>query len=137
MLLPGYSIESELHRGRRRVVCRARREADGARVILKALLAEYPTPAETASLRREFEILQSLHLPGVARAEALEQHDDRLFLILASAGDTTLKRLVAAGPLALPDILSYAIDLAAALAGLHRAGVVHKDVNANNVVVDS
>ena len=102
MRLPGYALDAELYRGRKRVVWRGRREADGAAVIVKAFADEFPSPADTASLRREYEILRSLSVPGAARALALESHRDRLVLILEDAGDSTLKALSARGPLDLP-----------------------------------
>ncbi|MEP7176379.1 MAG: hypothetical protein ABI860_07495 [Gemmatimonadales bacterium] len=42
--VPGYSLAEEIHRGRKRVVYRAVRDRDGAHVILKTLLDDYPSP---------------------------------------------------------------------------------------------
>ena len=136
MDLPGYIVDSELHRGRKRVVYRARRGSDGASLILKAFADEFPSPADTASLRREYQILQSLPLPGSARPLALETYRDRVILVLEDCGDTTLKALVAEGALDVGPALSIAHQLASTLADVHRAGVVHKDVSASNVIVD-
>ena len=136
MDLPGYILDSELHRGRKRVVYRARRGTDGYPLILKALADEFPSPADTASLRREYQILQSLPLPGSARPLALETYRDRVILVLEDCGDTTLKALVAEGALDVGPALSIAHQLASTLADVHRAGVVHKDVSASNVIVD-
>ncbi len=133
---PGFEVEAELHHGRKRVVFRARRLSDGAEVILKTLADEFPTPAETAALRREYRILQSLALPGVARALDLVSHRDRPALVLADAGDATLKLVCAAGPLPIATFFRYARQLAATLSAVHRAGLIHKDVTSNNVIVD-
>ena len=73
---PGYSLAAEIHRGRKRAVYRAVRDRDGACVILKTLLDDYPSPAETATLRREYELLRGLDIPGVAAALGLESHRD-------------------------------------------------------------
>jgi predicted ATPase/transcriptional regulator with GAF, ATPase, and Fis domain len=136
LLLTGYEVEAQLHDGRKRAVYRARRARDHAPVILKTLTAEFPTPADTAALRREFQILQSLDAPGVARALDLQGYRDRLVLVLEDAGDTTLKALCAAAPLDTLTVLDYARQLAAALAAVHRAGLIHKDITSNNVIVD-
>jgi hypothetical protein len=48
MLIPGYKILEELHRGRKRIVYRGQRRADGAPVIIKTLLDEFPTAADVA-----------------------------------------------------------------------------------------
>ncbi len=137
MLVPGYTTDGELHRGRKRVVFRARRDRDGARVIIKSLAAEFPTVADTASLRREFEILQSLTIQGIARAQALESVRDRLALILEDHGGETLKQLIAQGPMDLGRFLELALALAGTLAELHRHNLIHKDINPNNILVNS
>jgi hypothetical protein len=135
-VLPGYAFSAEIHRGGRTAVYRATRQRDGLPVILKCLAAEYPTPAETASLRREHELLQGLDLPGVPRAYALETHRDRLALVLEDVGGETLKELTARGPLDLRSFFDYAIQLATTVGEVHRRGIIHKDINPTNVIVD-
>ncbi len=135
MQLPGYSLEAELYRGRKRTVYRARRQSDGAPVIIKSLLDEFPSAADTAGLRREYTILKSLAIPGIARVLGLENHGGRPSLILEPAGETTLKELIVQRQLDLRAALEIACQLAETLAALHQAGIVHKDVNPNNIIV--
>lgn len=135
MHLPGYAVEAELYRGRKRAVYRARRLADGTPVIVKALIEEFPSAADTANLRREYAILRSLEVPGIARAVALENQDGRPALVLEYAGETTLKELIVRRQVDLGFSLSIAQQLASVLASLHHAGIVHKDVNPNNIIV--
>jgi predicted ATPase/transcriptional regulator with GAF, ATPase, and Fis domain len=135
MLLPGYSVDELLRRGRRRVVYRGRREADGRAVVLKSSASEYPTPAETAALRREYEILRSLSIPGVIRAVELRRHDDRLTLVLEDAG-LPLAGILVAGPLPLDRFFAIAIPMVQVLGAVHGAGLIHKDLNPNNLLID-
>jgi predicted ATPase/transcriptional regulator with GAF, ATPase, and Fis domain len=135
MQLPGYETTESLHLGRKRQIFRARRELDGARVIIKVLAAKFPSPAETASLRREFEILESLSLPGIVRAHALEMVRDRLALVLEDREGRTLRELLGQGPLPVPQFLAAARALAETVAGLHRHGIIHKDINPGNILV--
>ena len=134
--VPGYSVAAELHRGRKRVVFRATRDRDGARVILKTLVDEYPSPAETSALRREYELLCGLDIAGVAAAVALESYRDRLALVLEDVGGTPLKALVAAGPLDLETFFAVALPLIATIGRIHEQGVIHKDINPNNILVN-
>jgi predicted ATPase/transcriptional regulator with GAF, ATPase, and Fis domain len=134
--LPGYTVSAEIHRGGRTLVYRATRNRDALPVIIKSPLDEYPSPAQTASLRREFELLQGLDLPGVPRVYALETHRDRLALVLEDVGGTTLKELIARGQLDLRGFFDYALQLASTLAEIHRRGIIHKDVTPANVIVD-
>jgi predicted ATPase len=136
MLLPGYHVEAELYRGRKRVVWRVRRESDDARVIVKSLADDFPSPADTAGLRREYEILRGLTLPGVARALDLVSHRDRVALVLEDAGERTLKAELAQGRLDLPRCLDIAIQVLRTLGELHRQGLLHKDLNPSNIILD-
>jgi predicted ATPase/transcriptional regulator with GAF, ATPase, and Fis domain len=136
MELPGYTIEESVHRGRKRVVYRGRRERDRASVIIKTLAADFPAPADVAGLGREYEILRDLDVLGVPRACGLERHRDRPALILEDAPGVRLKTQIAGRRLELPVFLAYAIQLVDVLAALHRHGIVHKDVNPNNILVD-
>ena len=116
---PGYSLAAEIHRGRKRAVYRAVRDRDGAGVILKTLLDDYPSPAETATLRREYELLRGLDVPGVAAALGLENYRDRLALVLEDAGGESLRTLVAQGPLDLERFFAIALPLVATIARIH------------------
>jgi predicted ATPase/transcriptional regulator with GAF, ATPase, and Fis domain len=136
MRLPGYSPVAEIYRGRKRVVYRAVRDRDGTSVILKTLVAEFPPPADTAALRREYELLRGLAVPGVAEVYAFESYRDRPTLVLEDVGGSPLKSLVTRGPLELARFFEVAPELAATVGRLHHQGVVHKDVNPNNIVVN-
>jgi predicted ATPase/transcriptional regulator with GAF, ATPase, and Fis domain len=134
--VPGYTVAAELHRGRKRVVYRATRDRDGAQVILKTLVDDYPSPSETAALRREFELLGTVAVPGVAAALGLESYRDRLALVLEDVGGTPLKTLVAAGPLDLDTFFAVALPLSGTIGRIHERGVIHKDINPNNILVN-
>ncbi|HEU5039187.1 MAG TPA: serine/threonine-protein kinase PknK, partial [Gemmatimonadales bacterium] len=135
-MLPGYAVSAEIHRGGRTAVYRAIRERDGFPVIIKCPVAEYPSPADTARLRREHQLLQGLDLPGVPRVYGLETHRDRVALVLEDVGGETLKELIARGPLDLRSFFDYALQLAATVGEIHRRGIIHKDINPSNVIVD-
>ncbi len=136
MTVPGYSLAAEIHRGRKHVVFRAIRERDGQPVILKTLLDEYPSPGETAALRREYELLRELDIPGVAAAQGLETNRDRPALVLEDVGGVSLMSLVTRGPLDLGRFFDVALPLAATIGRLHEHGIIHKDINPNNVLVN-
>ena len=136
MNLPGYTLQTEIHRGGKRVVYRATRDRDGISVIVKSFIQEYPTPLETAGLRREYDLIHGLGIAGVAQAYGLEVHRDRLALVLEDVGDRTLKALIAHGPIALDRFFDIALQLTGTLAEIHWRDIIHKDINPNNVVVD-
>ncbi|WP_433794295.1 sensor histidine kinase [Actinoplanes sp. CA-252034] len=86
-------------------------------------------PGAVRRVRHEQEILRRLAgIPGVPRLAATQS---RQTLILEDDGGRSLE----GEPVAVPRLLEIAADLAATLAAVHRAGVVHRDITPANVVL--
>jgi predicted ATPase/signal transduction histidine kinase len=129
---------SEVHRGRRFVVRRARRGRDGSAVVVKGVRPDGPDLAEAASrLEREYQLLGGLHLSGVVHPIGLETEQGWPVLLLEDAGARSLAQWLRGRPLPIARFLDVARELTAALAGLHAAGVIHGDVDPQNAVVDA
>lgn len=136
MPIPGYNLREEIARGLTQVVYRGTRERDGAQVIVRSLGRSFPTETEMADLRREYELLSSLRIPGVGRAEELLVLPDRLALVLEDRGGVPLNTILAHGPLEVDCFLRLGTRLAETLGALHDEGVIHKDVTPANILVD-
>lgn len=134
MDFPGYDVLDNIHRSSRTVVFRARRRADGARVVLKALAREYPEPDEQARLAFEHHVLRRLELPGVIRAHDLLEYGGRSALVLEDFPGDNLARLGAR--LSTEQVIDVALVLTRTLGEMHARGAVHKDVNPGNVLFD-
>ncbi|HYD98873.1 MAG TPA: AAA family ATPase [Alphaproteobacteria bacterium] len=132
MDLPGYTDIQLVHESRRSRVYRGR-AADGARVVVKLLNEEFPSPEQVARFRREYELSARLDLPGIAHARELLTVGNSLAIAFDDIGGESLDRAAAAG-LAVGPLLRLALDVAAALERLHGAGVIHKDVCPANIV---
>ena len=81
--IQGFQIGERLHESKRSLVLRAVRESDGVPVVIKVLKSEYPTAAELARYREEFEITDNLAVPGVIRSYELRPHDKTLLFTVA------------------------------------------------------
>jgi predicted ATPase/transcriptional regulator with GAF, ATPase, and Fis domain/tRNA A-37 threonylcarbamoyl transferase component Bud32 len=136
MQIPGFTVTEEVYHGRTRVVYRGRRDRDGVPVILKTFTDEVPAAVADASLRREYDLVKDLDVPGVARAYGLTPAGDRVVLVLEDVGGERLKTLIAAGPIDVRTALRMGIELSETITALHQRGILHKDVNPNNVLVD-
>ena len=85
-------------------------------------------------MRQEARAAAALSHPGIATVYALEEIDDQLYLACEYVPGPTLRALLEAGPLPLPQVVDIAVQLARALAAAHAHGVVHRDLKPENVV---
>lgn len=134
MQAKGYDALTRLHEGGQAVVYRARREADGQPVILKMLRGPYPSPEARARFRYEYDITRSVAGPGVVAVEDWTSQGGVPAIVLEDFGGRALDQLWRSGP---PDIaqgLRVATTLVRTLERLHRARVIHLDINPSNIV---
>ncbi len=109
------------------------------RVAIKALHPRHARDAGLARrLEREGEHLERIRHPNVV--EGLGSGtlpDGRSFVAMERLVGTTLgDRVRAEGPLSIARALTFAGDLLDGLAAVHDAGLVHRDLSPDNVVVD-
>ena len=119
-------------------VHRAVRRESGVRVMLKTPVAALPSARVVGCLAHEYQVLMQLSaVPGVVRAHALEQHDGTVTLVLEDPGFRSLDRVLAQRERLPVDVgLRLGLRVARALAGVHAAGLMHKDIKPHNVLVD-
>jgi predicted ATPase/transcriptional regulator with GAF, ATPase, and Fis domain len=134
-MVPGYTLEKEIFRARKRAVYRGIRDFDGMRVIVKTFPQEFPSAADLDLLKREFEIMSSLEISGVARAIALIPYNKSMAIIMKDTGGQPLRKWLDLGArFELEKFLEVAISLAGTLGELHQSRIIHKDVNPKNII---
>lgn len=129
-----YQLVEQLHASTRSLVHRAR-AADGTPLIVKIHNKPFPTFHDITRFKHEYAIGQRCRHPGVVRPLAQYQIDGRWTIIHEDSGGDALNRRLAAGQYIAPaEFFEIALQLCAALDAVHRAGIVHKDINPSNVV---
>ncbi len=93
-----------------------------------------PTGPRRDALRQEAHLQRVVRHPGIVEVEAETVVGSSPALVLAPADHPPVVDRVPARPWGTPEIGRALADLAEALDALHRAGVVHGDVSAANVV---
>ncbi|WP_438036195.1 AAA family ATPase [Sorangium sp. So ce204] len=131
----GYAAEATLHEGTMITVCRARRASDGQPVVLKGPSAGRASPRAIARLRHELVITREIAHPGVLRVLDVEESDGGPVLVLEDFGGASLDIVSRSERLGLGTTLRIGIHVADALAALHHAGIIHKDVKPHNILV--
>ncbi|WP_437941112.1 AAA family ATPase [Sorangium sp. So ce341] len=130
-----YAAEAVIHQGTTITVRRARRVSDGQPVVLKGPSAGRASPRAIARLRHEQVITREIAHPGVLRILDVEESDGGPVLVLEDFGGASLDVVLRGERLSLATTLRIGIHVADALASLHHAGVIHKDVKPHNILV--
>jgi serine/threonine-protein kinase len=95
------------------------------------------TGAEARVFLEEARHLARVRHPGVLGVHGADVHDNRVGLWTdLVAGRTLQEALAANGPFPAPRVLDVGLALAEALSAVHRAGLVHGDVKAANVMLE-
>ncbi len=112
-------------------------------VALKLLRSELSgDPAYRKRLRSEVRLARRVSHPNVCRVHDIGQHGEHMFVTMALVPGRSLRQLqraIRAGeapPLTLIAIVDLISQLCAALAAAHAAGVLHRDVKPDNIMVD-
>jgi class 3 adenylate cyclase/tRNA A-37 threonylcarbamoyl transferase component Bud32 len=132
-------VQRVLGRGAMATVFLARETALGRLVALKVLSPEVARD-QTARLRfeREGRAVASILHPNVVAVYHVDRLSDGVpFLVLQYVRGVSLEeRLLARGPLEVPEVRRILTDVASALAAAHQKGIIHRDVRAANVLCD-
>ncbi|WP_261994243.1 serine/threonine-protein kinase [Streptomyces sp. t39] len=83
----------------------------------------------------EGRLLARLHHPGLVTVYDYGQEDGRPYLVIELVRGTTLSRRIAAAPMTPAEASRFGAALASALAHVHAAGVVHRDVKPSNILL--
>src|SRR5947209_9443822 len=105
-------------------------------VALKILPAE--VAKDQGRMRRfvqEARAASALKHPNVAHIYEIEDVDGHHFIAMEFIEGETLRQHIARSQLALPEALDISVQVAAALAAAHAAGIIHRDIKPENIMV--
>jgi serine/threonine-protein kinase len=106
-------------------------------VVKRPLVGERSSGRAAQSIAREGEVLSTVKAPSIVALEAAGELASLPYLAIEHVRGLPLDQLLSrAGPLPELAARAVAIDLASALAALHKAGWVHGDIAPSNVLID-
>jgi tetratricopeptide (TPR) repeat protein len=135
-----FRILSEIARGGMGAVYRAQDPADGRDVAIKVMLGG-TLAQEIARKRfeREANALLRVQHPGVVRVHelGLAHHGEPFIVMELVEGESLQVRLDRTGPVPPQEAAELLRELCDAVAACHQAGVLHRDLKPDNVLVTS
>lgn len=128
-----YEVHDEIGRGGMGAVFRAIDLALGRPVAIKVLLPERATVQAVARFVREGRALAAVDHPCVLRVYRAGEAGGLFYYVMEHVQGKTLADRLEDGPLSTSEWRKLASDLLAALAAVHDADIVHRDVKPSNI----
>ncbi len=132
-----YLLETALGSGATGTVFRARDQRTGGEVAVKLLHLGFARD-ETYSrrFRREAQTAAAITSPRVVRIYDQGTHDGAAYIVMELiTGETLAAHLQRRGVLPLPEALGVVLEITRAAEAADRAGVVHRDLKPQNVIL--
>ena len=131
-----YTVDHLLGQGGFAWVFAAHRTADKEPVALKVLKPRYAGDKQFESrFRNESEVASELKHQNIVRILEVGQDGDNTFFAMDLYPDSLDSLLKRSGPLPESMLLGIARDIAQALAFAHAAGIVHRDIKLDNIML--
>jgi serine/threonine-protein kinase len=133
-----YELERELGRGGMGIVFLARDLKLHRQVAIKTLLPHLVADERVRDrFIREARTAAALAHPGIVPVHRADEVNGQVFFVMGFVeGESLAQRVRDRGPLPPAEVVGYLRDVAAALGAAHEHGVIHRDVKAENILID-
>src|SRR5215208_839864 len=131
-----YRILEKLGAGGMGVVYLAEDMKLGRKVAIKILSEEFTTNKDRLHrFEQEASAASNLNHPNILTIHEVGTDEGRHYIATEFIDGVTLRRKMAAAQLETPEILDIAVQIGSALEEAHAAGIVHRDIKPDNVMV--
>jgi eukaryotic-like serine/threonine-protein kinase len=131
-----YRVLEQLGRGGMGEVFLAYDDRLDRRVAVKRIRPDAGTsPERRERFRREARVSARLNHPAIVQIYDIVTEGDLEHIVMEHVEGADLHKILARGPLEVPQVMRLARQLADGLDAAHRQGIVHRDFKAENVLV--
>jgi serine/threonine protein kinase len=131
-----YRLIRMIARGGMAEVFLAHDERLGRNVAIKFLSSEFrKDPDRMRRFNREARAASALNHPNILVVHDIGETEGVQFIVSEYVDGETLGSRISRGPVSIAEAAEIAIQIASALAAAHKAGVVHRDIKPDNVII--
>src|SRR5256885_10119894 len=131
-----YEIRSKIGEGGMGEVYLAQDTILGRKVALKILAAEFAVhPDRMRRFVQEAKAASALNHPNIITIYEIDEIDSGHFIVIEFIEGETLRERMRLARIKFPEVLEVAIQIASALSAAHDAGIVHRDIKPDNVML--
>ncbi|MEM8962314.1 MAG: protein kinase [Acidobacteriota bacterium] len=131
-----YEILGRLGEGGMGKVYRAHDTRLNRSVAAKRLHVDHPaSQAQAARFRREARLTAQLNHPSIVQVYDVLKDGEADWLIMELVDGVTLRERLSDGRLAADELIHFGSQIAEGLAAAHAAGVIHRDLKADNIML--
>ncbi|MBC7886079.1 MAG: protein kinase, partial [Saprospiraceae bacterium] len=131
----GYEIKDRIYKNDRHEIFKALQVTDGHEVVLKITRPSVKDIKQISKLSHEYNILKAADHPGLVKVYALFSAEKSVCLVEEYFHGESLKSRLFRAPLTLDEFFSVSIALSEVLSYIHINGIIHKDINTNNILI--
>ncbi len=131
-----YKILEKLGEGGMGVVYKAEDTKLKREVAIKLLPHEIATKTEDRGrFKVEAQAAAALNHPNIATIHAIEEVEDKLFIVMEYIDGQELKKKIDTGPANLKEAIDIAVQIAEGLQAAHEKNIVHRDIKSSNIMM--
>jgi len=130
-----YEVVAPLGAGGMGEVYRGRDPRLKREVAVKVLARAGADPLRQRRFTEEAQAASALNHPNIVAVYDVGVHEGTPFIVSELVDGTSLREVLSRAPLAIREALDLAVQMADGLAAAHKAGIVHRDVKPENVMI--